>query len=190
MTLLRTSWKNKRHMGRVPAATTMVRSLALGTVALLLSISAFAADKIWDAALADALANTASLIRGPYLQSGSSTGLTVCWRTSLATSSRIRYGTNSANLDRSTVDAVVTTNHLVSLTGLLPDTRYYYAPGYSTSDLPGATTNLQFITAPMTPKPFRVWAIGDPGTMGALNQTTGTNQIRVRDAYSKFAAAK
>ena len=49
-------------------------------------------------------------------------------------------------------DGVLVTNHFVTLTDLLPDTRYYYALGDSISDLAGGNTNFQFVTTPMIPK--------------------------------------
>src|SRR2546423_11433448 len=97
MTLLR-SWDNKPDIG--VRAGEFARPRMLGAVCLLLAASAFSA--------------VPTVVRGPYLQSGSATGLTVCWRTSLPTSSRVRYGTNVASLNAFTFNGAVVTNHFVS----------------------------------------------------------------------------
>ena len=120
----------------------------------------------------------ASIIRGAYLQNGSHTNLTVRWRTDLATDSVVRYGTNLANLDLVTSDKSDITEHEIKLTALLPDTTYFYSVGNTDAMLAGSNKNHFFVTAPLpgTPKPTRIWVLGDSGT-GTLSAR------RVRDAY-------
>src|SRR2546425_5664596 len=48
------------------------------------------------------LAATVSVKRGPYLQTGSSTSVTVKWRTDVATDSCVRYGTSLSSLTSQT----------------------------------------------------------------------------------------
>src|SRR5437868_3109640 len=71
----------------------------------------------------------ASVSRGPYLQLGAPTSVVVRWRTDSATDSRVRFGTTQGSLTLSASDAASTTEHVVSLTGLSPDTKYFYTVG-------------------------------------------------------------
>jgi hypothetical protein len=118
--------------------------------------------------------------RGPYLQSGSTTSVVVRWRTDWFGASRVAYGTNPANLDTVLLDEDETTEHEMKLTGLRPDTKYYYAVGTPELTLASGLDNF-FVTAPLAAKPTRLWVIGDAGT-------ADFNQRAVRDAY--YAAAR
>jgi hypothetical protein len=124
-----------------------------------------------------------ALVRGPYLQIGTATSGVVRWRTDYPSNARVFYGTNASNLDVVAEQASVTNEHIVPLTGLQPDTKYYYSIGSSTRML-ASGTDYWFNTAPVpgTPKPTRVWVLGDPGT-------ANNNQRNVRNAYYDFAAA-
>ena len=123
--------------------------------------------------------------RGPYLQCGSDSSMVVRWRTDVATDSRVRFGTNVANLKFGVDQLVATTEHEVRLTGLLPGTRFFYSVGTTDGALAGGDTNHFFITAPPpgTAKDMRVWIIGDAGTVTA-------GQFAVRDAYEAFAGGR
>jgi PKD repeat protein len=124
-----------------------------------------------------------SLTRGPYLQSGSPTGVVVRWRTDVPTDSRVRYGPSPDDLASSADDAALTTEHAVTLSGLTPDTRYVYAVGTTARTLAGGDAGHAFFTAPPagTSIPTRVWVLGDSGTADASARA-------VRDAYRAFAA--
>jgi len=126
-----------------------------------------------------------NLTRGPYLQDGSHTNITVRWRTDASDIGRVCYGTNLANLNLCADESTVTGEHEIKLTNLLPDTRYFYSIGTAAATLAGSNVNYFFVTAPTagTPKPTRVWVIGDSGTGTA-------NQIAVRDAYETNAPAR
>jgi hypothetical protein len=125
------------------------------------------------------------LTRGPYLQNGSHTNITLRWRTDVATDSVVRYGTNLADLCFINADAAVTTNHIVILTELLPNTKYYYSIGSGVTTLVGGDTNHFFVTSPLPgmAKNTRIWVLGDSGT-------TLPGQISVRDAYENFTGAR
>jgi hypothetical protein len=131
------------------------------------------------------LGNTSvSLIRTPYLQVGTPSSIVVRWRTNVATDSRVRFGLSSASLTNTVYDAVATTEHSVTLTGLSPDTTYYYSVGSTTATHAGADANHFFKTPPPLGgrRPTRIWVLGDPGTGDA-------NQASVRDAYYNFTGA-
>lgn len=114
------------------------------------------------------------VVRGPYLQSGSSTGIVVRWRTDWFTESVVRYGT-TASLLQSVKENDSKTEHEVELTGLRPDTKYFYSVGTATRIIEGGTGH-HFITAPTNARPTRVWVIGDSGTADIY-------AAAVRDAY-------
>src|SRR5688572_16868021 len=136
-------------------------------------------------AAASGVAEAQSLTRGPYLQQGGSTRITVRWRTSTATNSRVRWGTTSGALTFVKDDTASVTDHVVTLTGLSADTTYFYSVGSTTATLAGGDANHFFVTSPVvgTPKPTRVWVLGDAGTKDA-------NQRAVRDAYYAFTGAR
>ncbi len=122
-----------------------------------------------------------SAIRGPYLQCGAPSHVTVRWRTDSATNSRVRCGTDPVNLNLVSDDASLVTDHVVVITGLLPETKYYYSVGTTSGALAGGGANDYFLTSPPAGavRPVRIWAIGDAGTATA-------NQLAVRDAFYSF----
>jgi hypothetical protein len=125
-----------------------------------------------------------SVMRGPYLQMGAPNSLIVRWRTDAPTDSRVRFGTDQANLNLSASDSAVVTEHQVTLTGLNPNTQYFYSAGNAAGPL---TTNsaLTFYTSPVagSSQPVRVWVLGDSGTANA-------SAAAVRDAYYSFTGTR
>ncbi len=129
--------------------------------------------------------SSAGVTRGPYLQLAAPSAITVRWRTDTPTDSWVRYGTNSANLDQQAGSGGSSTGHIVRVTGLVPDSRYYYSVGTSAEALAGGSTDFFFRTPPLsgTPKATRIWVIGDSGTGNA-------NAAAVRDAYLAFTGSR
>ncbi|MES2824942.1 MAG: SdrD B-like domain-containing protein [Pseudomonadota bacterium] len=122
-----------------------------------------------------------NLARGPYLQTGTSTSVIVRWRSDEATNSRVRLGAHPTNLTMIVDDANLTTEHIVQVNGLMPNTKYFYAIGSTTERLSGGDVDTYFSTAPKTGErtAFRTWVIGDAGT--------GTpGQVAVYNAYRNF----
>src|SRR5947208_11580373 len=111
------------------------------------------------------LAATVSVTRGPYLQTGSSTSVTVKWRTDVSTDSCVRYGTSLSSLSSKTCSSTSTTDHVVKLSSLSSNTKYYYSIGTSAGSIAGDSTYF-FLTAPGTgtTKATRIWVLGDSGT--------------------------
>jgi PKD repeat protein len=126
---------------------------------------------------------TGVVTRGPYLQVGTPTSVVVRWRSDVALGSRVLYGDDPARLTFSVTDPTPTTEHSVTLTGLSPSTRYYYAVGSTTAVLAGGDPTYSFLTSPPTGTavPTRIWVVGDSGTADA-------NARAVRDAYTRFAS--
>jgi len=122
------------------------------------------------------------LVRGPYLQIGTPTGGLVRWRTDLPSDAVVFYGTDLSGLTNLAVQATITNEHIVQISGLQPETKYYYSIGSSTRPLAGGP-DYWFITSPQpaVSKATRLWVLGDSGT---ANQ----NARNVRNAYYDFAA--
>ncbi len=123
--------------------------------------------------------------RGAYLQMGHQTGITIRWQTSAASNSRVRIGTTyDATGLYSTIinDAASVTEHIVTLTGLTADTKYYYSIGTS-SAVQQVSVNNFFTTAPPanTTRKIRIAAFGDCGA-----ETNNTNQTASRNAYETY----
>ena len=132
---------------------------------------------------------TASLTRGPYLQMGNQTAVTLRWRTDIGTNTRLEAGTAYGTYAIAANDAAVVTEHEIRITGLSPDTKYYYRFGSSTQVLQSGTDNF-FITSPpaTTKRKIRVAAFGDcgrndnsyqPTTLTAYNNYVGANPAEV-----------
>jgi phosphodiesterase/alkaline phosphatase D-like protein len=136
--------------------------------------------------LSEAFSQSAvSIVRGPYLQIGTSTSIILKWKTNIATDSKVRYGTSAQNLSGTLSNTTESSlMHEVQIKGLKPSTKYYYSVETSTTVLQGNLENY-FITspAPGTKKPTRIWVIGDAGT-------NATAQNQVRDAYYKYTGNK
>ncbi len=172
------------------SATLAASAVAGGTNVVTAEVhqaSASSSDLVFDLDLSGVTGSTgsaASLTRGPYLQSGSSTGVTLRWRTNLATDSVVRFGSSAAALNSVVSDAASTTEHVVTLTGLSPDSTYHYAIGSSSATLAGGDANHRFTTYPAagSTRATRIWVIGDAGT--------GTSMQRsVRDAYAAYTGS-
>jgi hypothetical protein len=114
-----------------------------------------------------------TLIRGPYLQVGTSGSMIIRWRTDQPTNSRVNYGATPQSLNKSVNDNAQVTEHEVKLTGLSPKTRYFYSIGSSTTTYQGDANNY-FETSPevgQTGK-FRFGIFGDCGTNSAVQAQT------------------
>jgi len=122
--------------------------------------------------------------RGPYLQTGSSTSVTVKWRTDVSTDSCVRYDTSLSSLNSKTCSSTSTTDHVVKLSSLSSNTKYYYSIGTSAGSIAGDSTYF-FLTAPQTgtTKATRIWVLGDSGT-------ADSSQRAVRDAYYTYTGSR
>lgn len=136
-------------------------------------------------ALAVSIAKAQVVTVGPYLQSPTSSSIKILWRSDIATSSRVVYGTNANNLSLTAEDTAQVNRHAMLLSNLQPNTTYYYAVGNTNSILSGPGSQYTFKTAPVigTVQPFSFWATGDFGK-------GNSNQIKVRDSYVNFTGDK
>jgi len=120
-----------------------------------------------------------NLTRGPYLQMGNQTAVTIRWRTDSPTDSKFEAGASVGTYTISAYDAAQTTDHEVRLTGLTTDTKYFYRFGSSNHYLQGGADNF-FKTAPAanhTGK-VRVAVFGDCGRNDNNYQTATLNSYR------------
>lgn len=121
-----------------------------------------------------------SLTRGPYMNMATQTSIVIRWRTDIITSSKVSFGTSPGNLTNSVSDASLVTEHEIQLTGLTPNTKYYYSIGTLNNTLQGDANNY-FKTLPLAgnAQKVRVLVMGDMG----VNSNT---QRSVRDAYLNY----
>ncbi|MGK0315349.1 MAG: hypothetical protein ACI86M_001580 [Saprospiraceae bacterium] len=125
------------------------------------------------------------VIRGPYLQKGSSTSMTVRWRTDDPTESIMDYGDSLSNLDLTYTDTTLKTEHIAELNGLSPNTKYFYEIKNDASVLVASAADLYFKTHPSTgtDQLVRMWILGDAGT-------ANSDQRAVRDAYYDYVGTE
>jgi len=136
-----------------------------------------------------------TIVRGPYLQSATPTSLVVRWRTDTTEGSVVTYGLERNQLTSSAKAEGVSTEHIVQLKDLQPNTKYFYAVGATVpappdaekkkkaeaEDAPGRVAIHSFTTPPPAgpAKPTRIWVLGDPGTKSKVQEA-------VRDVYYKY----
>lgn len=136
------------------------------------------------------MANGAEVTRGPYLQLSTDESVVVVWRSDFATAPVVRYGSSPRNLDQKEakdfalkvssgveVDETKiryarlhsapegTRQYEMRISGLKPDTRYYYAIYDGDTKIAGGGADYFFRTHPRpgTDVPIRIWAVGDSG---------------------------
>lgn len=121
-----------------------------------------------------------TLTRGPYLQIGNQTGVTIRWRTNVACNSRVTWGTAFGTYPNTVDDLTSTTEHIVRITGLSADTKYFYTIGTTTVTLQATNTNY-VLTMPAagSTRKLRFLALGDCGN-------ASTNQIDTKNAALNY----
>jgi hypothetical protein len=128
-------------------------------------------------------AQSPTITRGPYLQVVTPTSVIVRWRTDQPTTGRVWYGPSANQLTASVRESQPTQEHVVTLTGLQPNTRYAYAAGYDDTQLAAGPGYYVKTASPTGDKsPVRLWVLGDFGS--------GTdNQRAVYQAYQNATAS-
>ncbi len=123
-----------------------------------------------------------ALTREPYIQLATPTSMIIRWHTDTPTDSRVEFGTSLGDLDNAVDNSTLTTEHAITLTGLTPNTQYFYSIGTISTPLAGNDAGHQFSTFPIagTAQPVRIWSLGDPGT-------GDDNARNVRDAYLDYS---
>lgn len=122
----------------------------------------------------------AILTRGPYLNSAVQNGIVIRWRTDIATDTKVNYGLSANALSQVVADNSLTTEHIVTLTGLTSNTLYYYRIGSATQVLQGDASNY-FKTMPVAGSTQKVRFLA----MGDMGNNTPT-QKNIRDVWLNF----
>lgn len=107
---------------------------------------------------------TNTLVRGPYLQITGANSTYICWKTDVLCDSKVLYGTSQSNLTSISYISNLDTLHTNFLSGLLPNTKYYYTVNQNSTQLCGDT--FYFYTAPIigSNQKVRFLALGDCGS--------------------------
>lgn len=129
------------------------------------------------------------IVRGPYLQQGTSSSITIRWATNAPVQGVVWYGTDPDRLCLKHQETTITSDHIVKLSGLTKDTKYYYAIGTVGGIQIGGTEDYFFVTAPSQEsvsvglRPIRIWVLGDAGRGNDVAAS-------VRDGYLKFTQTR
>lgn len=120
------------------------------------------------------------LVRGPYLQVGTSSSMILRWRTRRPSSSVVRYGAAPDQLKDKVEIKEKSIEHEVLIKGLKSRTQYFYSIGDGEEVLAGGDADHFFFTSPQSGSngPVHAWIIGDSGTANA-------NAKAVYNAYMK-----
>ena len=126
----------------------------------------------------------AVVTRGPYLQQATPDSYIIKWRTDVSTRTYVRYGIAPGQLTAVVSNSTLTTNHVIQITNLAANTKYFYEIGTASAWFPG-DTNTYFVTSPPAgaSQPTRLWVIGDSGTADA-------HAANVRNAYRTVARTR
>jgi hypothetical protein len=116
--------------------------------------------------LAFAAITSATFLKQPYLQDLTDTSIVVRWETQTAQSGKVQYGLTAA-YGQEVMHSDFTTQHELSLSGLMGDTLYHYR-AISGSD---TGQDASFHTAVGMAKPFRFIAYGDNRSDSAAHQS-------------------
>ena len=146
------------------------------------------ADLSFDLSLETAPLSLPVLVRPPYLQLATPTGLVVRWRTDVATEGMVRLGPSPDSLSTA-VSGGCTTEHQIGIDGLTPAPRQYYAVAGDAQTLAGGDSDHWFEVPPV-PGPdgsVRILAMGDSGDC-AVSVGGCENAAAVQDAYLAVAA--
>ena len=128
------------------------------------------------------LAIGSPVTRGPYLQSGSSTGLVVRWRTATAESSGVWAGADPNDMTLRAAKGILSTEHELAITGLSPHTTYSYMVGTAAAPYTAEISSFTTPPVPGTAQPTHIWVLGDSGTANSSARA-------VRDAYRSYAGS-
>jgi hypothetical protein len=114
---------------------------------------------------------SAQVTRQPYLQMLTPTSIEVRWNTSDSTVGTVNYGPSTETLTNTVIESESRIFHKVPITGLTPDTKYYYS-----IDTLSASEEQYFITSPPDGNKgeTRIWVISDFG-----QSSIGDNAARI-----------
>ncbi len=116
---------------------------------------------------ADIQAQGNSFTRGPFVQNATTNSIQIIWRTTNAASTCVEYGLTPA-LGTVLSNRMMVTEHVATLTGLAPDTTYYYRA--SSQDTAGSLpSTLETFRTLKVEGPVNFVVVGDTG-FGSVQQ--------------------
>lgn len=126
-------------------------------------------------------AQDATIIRGPYLQSGFTDKVTICFRTNSEVKPTVIYGKDRSDLKNSSEAMYEGVDHEISISNLQPYSMYFYEIRAGDKVLMEDADDRFFRTHPDKESKVKVhgWVLGDCGT-------ANHDQRAVRDAYYSF----
>jgi hypothetical protein len=168
-------------------------AVATGANALAVEIhqsGATSSDVSFEASLQVVAETPPGLARAPYLQNLTPASAVVRWRTTAATTTRVRWGLAAGALSNVVDVAGTRTEHEVAIGGLPSETPIFYSVGTATTALAGGDADHVFETPPPAGqrRPTRIWVIGDSG-MCATSSQGCADAGAVRDGYAAYAGA-
>jgi acid phosphatase type 7 len=117
------------------------------------------------------------ITRGAYLQKGGSTSMVVKFFTNIPVVTKVKYGLSPTTLTNATTLNGPNLNHTFDITGLSPNTKYYYAIYKEDSLMQGSSEHYFITSQPIgSTAKLRVWITGDTGT-GHPNQINVATQM-------------
>jgi hypothetical protein len=167
------------------ANTTIANSLLTGENIIAIEVhqrSASSSDLSFDFSLFGIPANGVAVVtRGPYLQRANNNTVVVRWRTNINSPSILDCGTSLGNLNNTTTDATLKTEHVLTIDSLTAATKYYYRIRNATDTLvfPNANTFFKTYPTPGDEAPLTAWLLGDCGS-------ASSNARNVRNAYYNY----
>ncbi len=122
-----------------------------------------------------------ALVRGPYFGEPTTTSVQIIWATDVLTDSVVRYGIDIPYTTES-ASPVVSTTHVVTLTGLQPGTRYGYTVANSGMETPLAGATFRTLRAESDPF-FTFAVLGDSGVGDAHQYDVAGTLQRIQPAF-------
>lgn len=120
---------------------------------------------------------TANFPRGPFIQNSTPTSVQIIWRTATPASSFVRHGLSPAVATVVTNEALVT-DHVITLTNLIPDTKYFYRVGSATDGEENPmVSGTEWFRTLKTSGPITFAALGDTGD-GSASQRQIASVLR------------
>jgi len=108
----------------------------------------------------------ANIVRGPIIESTTTTDTKIAWQTLKPTTSVVEYGPTTA-LGQQIESEILTTDHVLQLIGLEPNATYHYRVGGVAEDIPRFSKTTSFKT--LKPSgPVRLMLLGDSGSGNLL----------------------
>jgi Predicted phosphohydrolases len=121
----------------------------------------------------------ANFQRGPFIQNATTNSIQVIWRTPVPADSVVDFGTDQ-NVGSEISDSTPTTNHVVTLTNLLPGSQYFYSVHSTAGGVTAVSTTNSFHTLKMSGD-VSFLVLGDTGT-GLPEQYAVANAMLQTDA--------